>query len=141
MRAGFGEERRELHSTHSLQGKLAVFTRAARSLSAGRCCRGTCRWGCRLHFQSTLYSWWFFMGGWLVRAHAVRAARACVERASRTARRTDHRDHFHDIGKLCFAFTAFWGYLTFGQYLVIWYGNMGEETFFIASGSSRRGSG
>ena len=37
-------------------------------------------------------------------------------------------NHFHDLGKLCFAFTAFWGYLTFGQYLVIWYGNMGEET-------------
>ena len=29
-----------------------------------------------------------------------------------------------------FAFTAFWGYLTFGQYLVIWYGNMPEETHF-----------
>jgi hypothetical protein len=37
-------------------------------------------------------------------------------------------NHFHDLGKLCFAFTAFWGYLTFGQYLVIWYGNMAEET-------------
>jgi hypothetical protein len=36
--------------------------------------------------------------------------------------------HFHDLGKLCFAFTAFWGYITFGQYLVLWYGNMGEET-------------
>ena len=23
--------------------------------------------------------------------------------------------HFHDLGKLCFAFTAFWGYLTFGH--------------------------
>jgi hypothetical protein len=39
--------------------------------------------------------------------------------------------HFHDIGKLCFAFTAFWGYLTFGQYLVIWYGNLPEETHFM----------
>ena len=39
-----------------------------------------------------------------------------------------HADVIHDLGKLCFAFTAFWGYLTFGQYLVIWYGNMGEET-------------
>jgi hypothetical protein len=38
------------------------------------------------------------------------------------------KTHFHDLGKLCFAFTAFWGYLTFGQYLVIWYGNLGEET-------------
>src|SRR5438477_198734 len=39
--------------------------------------------------------------------------------------------HFHDVGKLCFAFTAFWGYLSFGQYLVIWYGNLGEETYFF----------
>jgi hypothetical protein len=39
--------------------------------------------------------------------------------------------HFHDLGKLCFAFTAFWGYLTFGQYLVIWYGNVGEETHWM----------
>jgi hypothetical protein len=36
--------------------------------------------------------------------------------------------HFHDLGKLSFAFTVFWGYLTFAQYLVIWYGNMPEET-------------
>ena len=39
--------------------------------------------------------------------------------------------HVHDVGKLCFAFTAFWGYLTFGQFLVIWYGNMAEETHFF----------
>ena len=39
--------------------------------------------------------------------------------------------HFHDIGKLCFAFTAFWGYITFAQYLVIWYGNGPEETHFF----------
>ena len=39
--------------------------------------------------------------------------------------------HFHDIGKLCFAFTAFWGYITFAQYLVIWYGNVPEETHFF----------
>jgi hypothetical protein len=39
--------------------------------------------------------------------------------------------HFHDIGKLCFAFTAFWGYITFAQFLVIWYGNVPEETHFF----------
>jgi hypothetical protein len=38
---------------------------------------------------------------------------------------------YHDIGKLCFAFTAFWGYLTFSQFLVIWYGNLPEETHFF----------
>src|SRR5207237_10070032 len=30
-----------------------------------------------------------------------------------------------------FAFTTSWSDLTFGQYLVIWYANMGEETHFM----------
>ena len=37
----------------------------------------------------------------------------------------------HDLGKLCFGFTVFWGYLMWAQYLVIWYGNLPEETYFI----------
>ena len=37
----------------------------------------------------------------------------------------------HDLGKLCFGFTVFWAYLMWAQFLVIWYGNMPEETFFI----------
>ena len=38
---------------------------------------------------------------------------------------------FHDLGKLCFGFTVFWAYLFFSQFLVIWYGNMPEETSFM----------
>ena len=60
----------------------------------------------------------------------VRAAHHVVAEASCARNRSIEERHFHDIGKLCFAFTAFWGYLTFGQYLVMWYGNMGEETHF-----------
>jgi len=37
----------------------------------------------------------------------------------------------HDIGKLLFAFSIFWMYLFFSQYLVVWYGNLPEETFFF----------
>jgi hypothetical protein len=37
----------------------------------------------------------------------------------------------HDLGKLCFGFTVFWAYLMFSQFLVIWYGNLPEETYFI----------
>jgi hypothetical protein len=37
----------------------------------------------------------------------------------------------HDLGKLCFGFTVFWGYLMFAQFLVIWYGNLQDETYFI----------
>jgi hypothetical protein len=37
----------------------------------------------------------------------------------------------HDIGKLLFGFSIFWMYLFWSQYLVIYYGNMPEETFFL----------
>jgi hypothetical protein len=37
-------------------------------------------------------------------------------------------EHFHDLGKLIFAFTIFWAYIAFSQYLLIWYGNIPEET-------------
>ncbi len=30
-----------------------------------------------------------------------------------------------------FGFTVFWGYLMWSQFLVIWYGNIPEETYFI----------
>jgi len=41
------------------------------------------------------------------------------------------REHFHDMGKLLFAFTVFWAYIAFSQYFLIWYSNIPEETAFI----------
>ena len=40
------------------------------------------------------------------------------------------QDHLHDIGKLMFAFTVFWAYVAFSQFMLIWYGNLPEETFY-----------
>ena len=37
----------------------------------------------------------------------------------------------HDLGKLVFGFSVFWAYLMYSQLLVIWYGNLPEETSFI----------
>lgn len=41
------------------------------------------------------------------------------------------QDRLHDLGKMIFAFSIFWMYLFFSQYLVIWYGNLPEETFYF----------
>lgn len=129
MRRGFGEERRELHATHSVQGKLAVamvivyafgWSVLAWDLSMNL----------SMHFQSDLYGWWFFMGAWLS-ALMMFSMLVMAWRKYLGAYDVITEQQIHDIGKLCFAFTAFWGYLTFGQYLVIWYGNMGEQTFFM----------
>src|SRR6185436_9950067 len=117
MRTGFGEERREIHSTHSLQGKLAVFTVMAFAFGWS-----VLSWdlsmGLSLHFQSTLYSWWFFMGAWLCALMLFSLITMAWNKRLAGADGLIQTVHFHDIGKLCFAFTAFWGYLTFGQYLV-----------------------
>jgi len=43
MRAGFGDERRELHTTHSRQGVIAVFMVLTYGISSGRCCRSISR--------------------------------------------------------------------------------------------------
>jgi hypothetical protein len=37
-------------------------------------------------------------------------------------------DHFHDLGKMMFAFTIFWAYIGFSQFMLIWYGDIPEET-------------
>jgi hypothetical protein len=38
--------------------------------------------------------------------------------------------HFHDLGKLLFAFVMLWAYVNYSQYLIIWSGNLPEETSF-----------
>ena len=37
-------------------------------------------------------------------------------------------EHYHDLGKLLFAFMVFWTYTNFSQYMLIWYANLPEET-------------
>jgi hypothetical protein len=129
MRAGFGEERRELHSTHSLQGRLAVFLALAFGFGWVML-----SWDLSMsidpHFQSTMYGWQFFMGGWVASLMVF----ALLTRAWRRFLGAEHvitDNHLHDIGKACFGFTTFWGYITFSQLLVIWYGNLPEETHFF----------
>jgi hypothetical protein len=40
-------------------------------------------------------------------------------------------EHFHDLGKLMFAFSVFWAYIGFSQYFIIWYANIPEETVYF----------
>ena len=41
------------------------------------------------------------------------------------------KEHFHDLGKYTFAFSVFWTYLWFSQFMLIWYANIGEETTYF----------
>jgi hypothetical protein len=40
-------------------------------------------------------------------------------------------EHYHDMGKFLFGFVMFWSYIAFSQLILIWYGNIPEETFWF----------
>lgn len=40
-------------------------------------------------------------------------------------------NHLHDLGKFIFAFSVFWAYIWFSQFMLIWYSNMPEETVYF----------
>jgi hypothetical protein len=40
-------------------------------------------------------------------------------------------EHYHDLGKLMFGFLVFWAYVSFSQYMLIWYAALPEETTFF----------
>ena len=44
-----------------------------------------------------------------------------------------NEEHLHDLGKLLFAFSTFWMYIWFSQYMLIWYANIGEETAYYVA--------
>jgi hypothetical protein len=82
-------------------------------------------------WHSTLFGWWWFatcfwsavvaMAFCVVQLRGLLGARSAF--ASPVV--------LHDYGKLVFAFSIFWIYLSFAQYLVIWYGDLPVETFFL----------
>ncbi|OGQ21391.1 MAG: hypothetical protein A3I05_02180 [Deltaproteobacteria bacterium RIFCSPLOWO2_02_FULL_44_10] len=42
-----------------------------------------------------------------------------------------NENHYHDLGKLLFAFLVFWAYIAFSQFMLIWYANLPEETMYM----------
>jgi hypothetical protein len=40
-------------------------------------------------------------------------------------------DHYYSLGTLLFAFIVFWAYIAFCQYMLIWYTDLPEETFWF----------
>ncbi|TMA31846.1 MAG: hypothetical protein E6J87_14635 [Deltaproteobacteria bacterium] len=80
---------------------------------------------------SNIFGWYFLWGGFLSGVSAT--ALACVLLRATTPGWDVEitSDRMHDLGKMIFAFSIFWMYLFFAQYIVIWYGNLPEETQFF----------
>jgi len=45
--------------------------------------------------------------------------------------KTVNNEHYHIMGKFMLAFTIFWAYIGFSQYMLIWYANIPEETIYF----------
>jgi hypothetical protein len=82
------------------------------------------------HWFSNLLGGFFFMGAFLA-GHMLLVHTSMY--GSNTLGISDlvSPKQRHDLGKLCFGFTVFWAYLMWAQFLVIWYGNLPEETGFV----------
>jgi hypothetical protein len=78
---------------------------------------------------STIYGVWFFGGGVVAFYAFLALATAAIQRTGRLTHSVT-TEHYHDMGKMMFAFLMFWAYVSFSQFLLIWYGNMPEETFW-----------
>ena len=79
------------------------------------------------HWYSTIFGVYFFAGSFV----GFIALLSVVVVAMRGAGLLDtviSAEHLHDVGKFLFAFTAFWAYIGFSQFFLMWYGNLPEET-------------
>jgi len=76
---------------------------------------------------STIFGVYYFSGG-LVAFYAVLTLVTMGLQNTGRLTRIISPEHFHDYGKLMFAFTFFWGYIAFSQYMLYWYANIPEET-------------
>jgi hypothetical protein len=81
------------------------------------------------HWYSTMYSWYTFASSF-VSGMALMAI-FFIYLKSRNYLEFATEEHLHDVGKFMFAFSVFWTYLWFSQYMLIWYANMPEETVYF----------
>lgn len=89
------------------------------------------------HWFSTIFGVYFFAGCAVGGFALIPLTVAWLQRAGRVSRSITH-EHYHDMGKLVFAFVVFWAYIAFSQYMLIWYANLPEETVFY---HERQGEG
>lgn len=84
------------------------------------------------HWFSTMFGVYYFAGS----ALGIFATLSLVSMALQRAGKLEHSvstEHYHDLGKLLFAFIFFWSYIAFSQFMLIWYANIPEETVWFQS--------
>lgn len=81
------------------------------------------------HWYSTMYSWYTFASSFVAGMSLICLFFVYMKNNGYLEYATE--EHLHDIGKFMFAFSVFWTYLWFSQYMLIWYSNQPEETTYF----------
>jgi hypothetical protein len=75
---------------------------------------------------STMFGVYAFAGLWQA-GFAVLAIAVVLLRRQGALQGVVNKVHYHDLGKFLFAFSVFWMYIAFSQFMLIWYANLPEE--------------
>ena len=81
------------------------------------------------HWYSTMYSWYTFASTFVSGIALITLFVIFLK--NNNYLELVNKEHLHDLGKFMFAFSIFWGYLWFSQYMLIWYSNQPEETIYF----------
>lgn len=84
------------------------------------------------HWFSTIFGVYIFAGA-VMSVHALISVIAQILRTYGFLKEEINIEHYHDLGKLIYGFNIFWAYIAFSQYILIWYANIPEETFWFAN--------
>lgn len=87
------------------------------------------------HWFSTIFGVYTFAGHFVASIAIITLMTVALYRAGHL-KGFIREEHFHDLGKLMFAFSVFWTYIAFSQYFIIWYANLPEETIYFTARTS-----
>ncbi len=82
------------------------------------------------HWYSTMYGVYYFAGS-MVGFYAFTGLTLMTLQKAGVLKNAVTTEHYHDIGKLMYGHTIFWAYVTFSQFMLIWYANIPEETEYF----------
>jgi hypothetical protein len=82
------------------------------------------------HWYSTMFGVYYFAGS-MVGFYSFLALAAMALQKGGMLKSAITTEHYHDIGKFMFGHTVFWAYVTFSQFMLIWYANIPEETEYF----------
>ena len=83
------------------------------------------------HWFSTMMGWYVFASWWVTGLAFITVAAAYLKEAGYL--KLLNANHLHDLGKFVFAFSIFWTYIWFSQFLLIYYANIPEETVYFVT--------